>query len=97
MSVQGPNAVARSHSNAASACQTSVPPGAKNPSIGLLNELWGVAVSGGPNKEALEVRAGVGRERCRAGRQGEDLEQPNRRHFSRFRRLRASASATRLA
>ena len=53
MSVQpeGPNAVARSHSNVLSACQTSVPPGAKNPSIGLLNELWGVAVSGGPNKE----------------------------------------------
>ena len=41
MNVQGPNAAPRSHSNAASACQTSVPPGAKKPSVGLLlNELW---------------------------------------------------------
>ncbi len=41
MSVQGPNAVARSHSNAAPACQTSVPPGAKKPSVGLvLIETW---------------------------------------------------------
>ena len=51
MSVQarGPNAVARSHSNVLSACQTLVPPGSKNPSIGLLNELWGVGT--GPIKE----------------------------------------------
>ena len=42
MSVQarGPNAVARSHSNAASACQTAVPPGAKKPLGAPLNELW---------------------------------------------------------
>ena len=49
MSVQEPNAVAKSHSNVASACQTLVPPGSKNPSIGLLNELWGVGA--GPIKE----------------------------------------------
>ena len=40
MSVQGPNAVVKSHSKAAPACQTSVPPGSKKPSIVLLNELW---------------------------------------------------------
>ena len=40
MSVQGTNAVARSHSNAASACQTAVPPGAKKPLGAPLNELW---------------------------------------------------------
>ena len=40
MSVQWPNAVARSHSNAASACQTAVPPGAKKPLGAPLNELF---------------------------------------------------------
>ena len=40
MSVQGANAAVRSHSKAAPACQTSVPPGAKKPLIVLLNELW---------------------------------------------------------
>jgi len=58
---QAPNAASRSQSNAASACQISVPPSAKKPCVGLvLIEEWYDWSGGGGSKLGIWAISSIG-------------------------------------